>query len=457
VLPLLLSLGGLVLLLDAARRVVPPPAALVVLAIATFNPLLITFGGRLKAEAAFFFFAMLTVWAFAVPQLTRKRALLGGGAAIASAFMRSVGIGVIAAVLVHLLLARRRAWALRFGLAAALLFGPWLTWSFVGPRQVVGRSYAGDLVRLEQERAERTGRSPLVERARGLEIRTARYTLGHLPASMGFPQVDGTLIDNLGWVALLATVGLAGLVVLWRRLRPAVLVAGAIYAVLLIWPWADRRFLHPLVPLVGLGLVAGGWVFGRRAGRVGAVLGPLLVAALLVPGTQWRTRDVIQRGWRCDHADPVATCYTKTERAYLQAAVASRRLPDSAIVLAEREATFAYYSGRKAAFANQAVRGPSSDFLSYLRRAGVTHVLISRVTDTEPVGLAQRLAEICRDLTLVGDFGEGTELFALRSPAAADSSGGDACPTAQLRFQEAVREREARRQNPDLFQLPDSR
>ncbi|MFN0178732.1 MAG: hypothetical protein ACKVZ0_07995 [Gemmatimonadales bacterium] len=454
-LPLALSLGGLVLLFDCARRLLPPIPALCVLGVAAFNPLLLTYGGRLKAEAALFFFAMLALWCLRAPDASRRRLMIGAAAAIAAAFMRTAGIAVIAAVFVHFVLARQWRWVLGFGSVAALTFGPWLAWSFLGPRQLVGRSYAGDLATIDAD-AVADGRHPLLGRALAIVNGAQVYLLGHLHAMMGFKQATGTLADNVGWVALLATAGTAGLVTLWRRFRIAVLATVLMFAVLFVWAWADRRFLHPLIPLVGLILITGADTLGRRVGRLGTIVAPLLVVGLLVPGTWWRTEDLVRHGWNCVTARNLDGCYTPKERAFLQASLAARSLPSDAVALVDREAAFAYHSGRAGVFAHEGTDFSGEDFLAFLERRGVTHVLVSRVTGFSSVRLADQLVSVCRRLDVVGDFGEGTVLFGVRPktlpPRVAEQP--PACPLAAGLHREAVNAREERIRARDHFELP---
>ncbi len=452
-LPLALSVGGLALLFDAARRVLPPVPALLVLAVSALNPLILTYGGRLKAEAALFFFAMLALWSLQAPDAGRRRLVIGSAAAIAAAFMRSAGIAVIAAVVLHFALARRWRWALGVGLAAALTFGPWLAWSFLAPRQVVGRSYAGDLLQIEAQRVPE-GRHQLVGRVASAARRAQLYLFGHLHAMMGFKQAQGTLVDNLGWVALLITAGSAGVAALWRRFRIAVLTTALLFGVLFLWAWADRRFLHPLVPLVALILIAGAHALGRRLGRTGAVVAPVLVAALFIPGTWMRTGDLLRRGWACTKAGTIAACYHPHEQAFFNAALATRALPQQAVALVDREAAFAYHAGHRGVFAPEAAPFEGEEFLEFLQRRGVTHVVISRITGGEPVRLADQLVGICRQLAVLGAFGEGTVLFALLPQAvAADAPAPPACTVAERLHREAVAAREERLRNMDRFEL----
>jgi hypothetical protein len=453
--PLSLSAGGLWLLFLTARRILPAFAAVAVLLIAASNPLLITYGGRLKAEAAFFFFTMLTLWAFTGSEPTRRRLMIGCAAAIASAFMRSVGIAVIAAVLIHFVLERRWRWAIGFGLVAAATFGPWLAWSFLGPRQVVGRSYAGDLMQVQADGARHSDRHPLVTLVLGAVLRARVYLLGHLHATMGFAQTAGTLADNLGWVAIFGATSSAGSLALWRRSRITVLTAVMILGVLSVWAWADRRFLHPVAPLVGLLMIAGAVVIGRRLGRYGPLVAVMVVLVSLAPGTIERASTVVARGWACDPNRPVETCYNPVEAAFLAGSLAARSLPDTAIALVEREATFAFHSGKRGRYAREDSDAQAASFLNFIRVHRITHALTTRVTREEAIGLEGRLDAICDRVELLGDFGQGTLLFAIHPDPRPDQPFEPACPATAKMLEEARRLRAERLRNPELFEIPD--
>ncbi len=427
VIPLALAVAGLALFFDIIRRSFSPGVALVTLALAALNPLVVGRGGRLMSEASMFFFAVLALWALAVPQPSRRRLVLACVAAIASAFMRSAGIAVIGAVLVHFLMGRRWRWAFGFALVAAITFGPWLAWSFLGPRQVIGRSYAGDLAAVDSIRAVNHRWNPSRARLLGMAYRTERYLLGHVPAVMSFPVSNRTRLDNVAWLLLLLGVGVPGLVMLWRRQRVVALYLLATFGVLVAWTWSSRRFLYPVMPMIILGFVAGAAMIGRRFGRAGAWLGPLLLCLILLPRTARELAELVRTGWDCDRARPLATCFPAAQQAFLEAAQFSRSLADSSIVVVEREAAFAWHSGRKVTHSRE-VDDAGAPFLAYLRDRQITHIVIGRLSMNERVGLANRLNSICRNLELVRDFGSDTYLF--RVDLAADSSASGGPPTA---------------------------
>ncbi|MGE0553657.1 MAG: ArnT family glycosyltransferase [Gemmatimonadales bacterium] len=449
--PLALSTGGLLLLFDAARRLLPPVPSLAVLAVGVFNPLIITYGGRLKAEAALFFFAMLALWALASPAPSNRRMLLGAAAAIAAAFMRTAGIAVIAAVLLHFVFARRWRWAVGFALAAGVLFGPWLAWSVFGPRQLIGRSYAGDLLEVPGEQVL-SDHNPLVVHAINALLRLRRYVLGHLHAVMGFAQIQGTLADNLAWLGLLLTAGLAGAVTLWKRFRVALLAIVCMFGLLSAWTWADRRFLHPVIPLVGLLLFTGAHVIGRRLGRHGSALTSFLVLLLLAPGTSWRTRDVLSRGIQCRQGE-LKRCYTPIEQSFIRAAEAARQLPDSAVIMTNREAAFAYHSHHLAVYSVEAQGKTGEELRDFLASRRVSHIVLTRVAGGGPVALASQLVELCERLDTLGDFGEMTVMFGLRSQPGDSGRAARVCNLTERLLAQAEAIHEEASRNVDLFQL----
>jgi hypothetical protein len=180
----------------------------------------------------------------------------------------------------------------------------------------------------------------------------------------------------------------------------------------------------------------------------------VLLAVALHPRTVLRTVELVRNGLRCDHDRVAATCYNPVERAFLEASRAGRDLPESAVVLVQREAAFAFHSGRRGVYAWEAITRPPEHFGEFAAQRGVTHVMISRITRNEPVGLAERLVTVCDRLDVLGSFGEGTFLFALRPDP---RPGGEACPLVRSLLEESLRIREDRVRNMDVFELPGDR
>jgi hypothetical protein len=194
------------------------------------------------------------------------------------------------------------------------------------------------------------------------------------------------------------------------------------FAVLVAWTWSSRRFLYPVMPVLILVFIAGAAVVGRRLGRHGAWLAPLVLVAIVLPRTTRELGELVRTGWQCDRLRPITTCFPPAPSAFLAAAQFARSLPDSSIVVAEREAAFAWHSGLRVIHSRE-VSDSGARFIDYLRDRQATYILIGRLSMNERVGLANRLHTICRNLHLVRGFGSDTYLFKVDlSPPATDST-----------------------------------
>lgn len=89
-----------------------------------------------------------------------------------------------------------------------------------------------------------------------------------------------------GSIALLLCLAAAGAREVWRNSRTAVLVTAGMVVQALLWPFADRRLLLPLVPWTLLLVLAGMYSVARRGDWAGKVVTPLTMlwlAALSFP------------------------------------------------------------------------------------------------------------------------------------------------------------------------------
>lgn len=425
----LLVTVGLALYFDAVRRRWPAWLAVLLLGYVAVSPNALRMGGRLMSEAAFFCCSMLALWSLAVAEPSRRRQVLATAASILAAFMRSAGITVIAALFLwHVVRRQWRAAALHAAVAAAT-FGPWLVWTFVGPRQVIGRSYAADLAGFYG----RPEHQPFRELAR----RLIRIPFGDLARTLPFlPPPNDTRLDNLLWAAVLLGLGGAGLVVLWRRWRVVPFYFACYAGLLLTFTWAPRRFLFPLLPLVLLLLASGALAVWRRFGRVAGMAAMLALFVPVTIQTVAETRLVVEPGLACNRADPWHSdgCYTPEQQAFFSAAVFVRdSLPADATILVEREASLAYHTGRRVLHAELGMSLPDSVMLPELRRLGVTHVLMGRLTGVERDVMPRRLLSSCAGLEPLRDFEPGTHLLAIRPTGGAGAAADTATACTLLR------------------------
>ena len=190
---------------------------------------------------------------------TRSAALCG--ALVGAAWLtRSAGIALFAA-LVPFVVARRRWTPIALFLAAAL--APVAAWTVAG-----GGGYLGQLL-AKNPYDPTAGPATAADLLQRVSL-NARFYAAELPARL----VAEWLPRPVGWgVLALCAAGL--LLMLRAPTRPFAFVVGAQAALLLVWPWADPRFLVPVLPLLVLALL-----LPFRNGK------PLIVAAALLGAVQ---------------------------------------------------------------------------------------------------------------------------------------------------------------------------
>jgi hypothetical protein len=185
------------------------------------------------------------------------------------------------------------------------------------------------------------------------------------------------------------------------------------------------------------------------------VVASVLVCGLLAVQLIKRDVELVATGLACDSSRPLETCYTPVERSFLKAATAARELPAGSIIMAQREAAFAYHSGHPGVYAYEAVSRDPAKFLDFLGENHVSHVVLSRITRNEPVTLGARLEGVCDQLDIVGEFGEGTFLLRVRPQAEGPDPARRSCPVLSELVAESTRIRQERLLNPDVFSVPD--
>ena len=422
----LLSTAGMLLFFDVARRLLPVGLALGVLAAAALNPYTVSFGGRLMSEAAYWFWTALTIWALAESKENRRFLALAAVAALLAAFTRSIGVTLVGGVLVAWALERRWRPLAVLAVLAVVLLGAWMAYTVHAHEDVVGRSYLADA----GDYLERIGQSdsPGAPLAQLLAMRIREQLVGAIPAMLPLPRFKGTLADNLLWLAVSAGFGLAGVLSLRRRLGGMAFYLILYYGLLSVWPFAPRRFFIPIQPLVVLTLVIGALaVAGVRRPRLGAGVASLLLAAILaaaVPQTLRGVRNMAD----CDRDAPWTSqaCYGPDQQSFFAAVTFARdSLPPDAVFLVEREAAFAYHTGRRVEHAQIPLGFTDEEFLSFLDDRGLDYVLVTHLTDVELQRLAKKLLATCRRFELVRRFPPYARLY--RFLPALAPAGADAC------------------------------
>ncbi|MEP6571604.1 MAG: glycosyltransferase family 39 protein [Gemmatimonadota bacterium] len=406
---LLASTLALALFFDVVRRLWSPNLALLVLAALAFNVPLLEYSGEVIAEPVFLGFIALTLWAMAVRPSSTGQALLAGTAAICAALVRSPGLAMIAALLLVFLLERRYRTVGIFAAAAAATAGTWLLWTVLSPIQVRGRSYVADAI-------GRPGSMRSVVPMRLLRAlrQTSHYVTVDIERALSLPTTPSTLLDNVLWIAVVVGLGSLGLWICWKRWRVAAVFLFAYAGMLTIWAWWSPRFLMPIIPLVILAIFVGGDHLGRRYHRtVGWVFAVAFSLLLVVQGFRGYAHDRHELR-DCDRSRGgfSAGCMSPDMRSFVAAAqFAGQQTPPDAVFYAVKEATWAWYSGRKTAYAAEIFRADSLQFLPGLKERGIDYVLLGRTTRFEVENFSKLLADHCHDLELTGTFPPRTYIF----------------------------------------------
>jgi hypothetical protein len=255
---------------------------------------------------------------------------------------------------------------------------------------------------------------------------------------MAFPNIRGTRVDSVAWLALVCAGLIPGLVWAWRRWRPVALYL-LLYGVgLLAWRWPLSRLLEPvgtlLVPLWirGLWELAGGLGPKRRAAVVGGS-----VAIVLATGAAQSVHAALER-LQCGATEPAASnsCLKPAQRDYLAVV---RWMKDStradAAALAAKDGIFYYYTGRPTVAWYAAVGQPPAGFAQYLRRHGAQYIALTTLTIEEHGSLAPVLAASCTELAVAASISPRAYVFRVKNPG--DTASADACDAVR-RFQRAA-------------------
>lgn len=406
---------GIALLYSLVRRHMDAGFTMAVIVPVAVNDLLLRMAGSLLAEPVFLCLTILALWLADREQQRPK--LLGWAlaAGIAATMMRSIGIALLAALVGHLLLSRRFRTALTAVLVSASTTGVWLLYTAVVPITVhlPGRSYVRAATNIPDE--------TLIAH---LQVMAYRYRIRDLPEVIPLPGVVSAGGRDL-WGTLLAVVCLVGLVLMWRRWRPAVLLVIAYVAILLAWPIRSSRFLYGIIPLLMLAAMLVVETLTRANRRVRGIALSVCSLVLLVGGVMAWAED-----WRpvrnCNRSVPLDRpgCYTEDGRTLYVAARAlgSPALPPGG-ALAVHDPMVAYYSGRKTANVLTAINGDSAAFLQDLQARGIRYMIFGRTRGSELRTMAPKVAEWCRRLELAVWVPPRALAYRIRDPDEPDDPG----------------------------------
>jgi hypothetical protein len=418
---ILFSTLGLLLLFDIARRFAGPVIAVLVLVVLAFNRPLLIFAGRIASEPPYLAFSIATLWVLTCLPESRKQYALAGGLAILTALTRTIGVSMVAALIVHWLLQRRFRPALVFSVIALVTVGGWLYWTTIAPNQFTERSYTAVATSTAQHFS---GPFDLVL-TRTLNFGKV-YLAKSIGAGLGVPTVEGPTIDNALWLGFFLLFGIVGF---WhmRKRSPAIpLYFMAYCGVLLLYPYKMTRFLMPVEPLIVLSTLVGVVVALRRWGpRLPVVLAAVIAIAITVNNAPqaWRTARKLRD---CNRAQATvsSSCFEADRLAFFEAArFAKDHLPPRAAVLTIKEATFYYHTGHSVLHPDLAIQRGKNDVIGFVRRQGVEYVLVNAFVGGAEI--VRHLLPACDRVELIRDFGERTMLLRLHDGPPAGAT--DAC------------------------------
>ena len=259
---------------------------------------------------------------------------------------RNMGLAIGIAVPFALLMRGRMAWAFRTAGGAALIIAPWIFWSGRAAASIPGplRDTLGPYADWLASQARGEGGSFGVLFARALAL------AGRIVAIF-FPGAQGWEAVSVGVVACAALiVGVRRLSVqTWTPILTAAFLTGTLW----LWPYQELRLVMPLVPVLGMVLVAGFRPEVERFTRGILVGGPrtdpetFLIGAM---GLVWILAlvsvSVIALGGR-RHVEPLRVRELMLARAVQ--AVEERVPPNGVVGAPELWAGLALHTGRRVA------------------------------------------------------------------------------------------------------------
>ena len=427
---ILFSASGIWALFDVVRRRWSTNVALVSAALVAVNPALLEYAAIPVSEMVFTSLTLWTLWAADRVDTASRRGTAepprgkGRGAAaivlaILSALTRSAGVTLPLALVAHWAWRRRWRTAVAMALAAAVFVGSWLAWTSLAPRREVRMSYIDDAVKPVDKSPSLT--YVLAKRvAYSVPTYLTQVSLTVVPV----PVTRATILDNIGWVLLLGMCALVGWFSAWKRWNAAAIYLVAYCGLLAVWPYLLDRFLVPALPLVLTFVIVGMATIGQRLGRWPevpvAALGALLALFALRADVA-----MVDKALGCDRTR--VDCASPTSLDYVDASqLAGKVSPPDARFIAPKGSTLYFHGGRQTVFWEEAVRQDSASFLPYLRRNGVTHILLTPVYG-DYMTILSLVQSACMRFSLVHAVSPHTSIVAFRDSAASAADGERAC------------------------------
>lgn len=318
--------------------------------------------------------------AIALALLTRSIGIAAAAGVACFAFAR-IPRSALAIILIPVA-AAAGAWAL-WVRAHAGAIDPWLSTTY--------GSY-GEVVR-------QTGLSAFGVSARDLPRPLEAITLGWIPVRWLYVIVATAALG----------VGLYGLVLLSRR--SAIGFTLVFYLLILaLWPYPADRFLWAVLPWLALAWAMGAAALYRHPRLRIPVL--LLSALLAIGFALYQFRGLTGRWW--------ATQARAISANFTELLPVIRELPDSAVVAVDDETLVWLYTKRRAVpfylerYQGRAVVRPTpAEHLAYLRRMGVTHVVLASSASPSAAELRGLIESYPALLTAVYRWPGGRWLFAV--------------------------------------------
>jgi hypothetical protein len=269
--PVLMATGAALACSYAIRRLAVPPIVAGIAAVLFGAALpVVVMGGVLFSEPLFFAILMGALWFAdaAVEEGGWRSALCAGAAVGVLCLARSVGIALLPALVIALLVARRKREALVATVAAIAVLAPWQLWmalhtqDLAAPLRGSYGPYFDWVLGMYRERG-------------ALFVFTiARMNLLWLMRALGvtlFPFGPRAIRPLL--VTLVLVVTAIAVIRARRRATTALLFILFYFAIVFAWPYTPDRFMWALWPLLGMLVASGAVECWRISAERGAVRG----------------------------------------------------------------------------------------------------------------------------------------------------------------------------------------
>jgi len=418
----LVFLAGFALCLyGIVQAVAGVPVALATVGLVAINPTLLETGGSLLSEPLFLFLVGASLL-FAVRARPDESRHAGWAVAFAlAAFLtRTVGIALLVAIGVWLWHRRRRGELMAFAVASAVIVGGWFGYTASVPPVIAADSYGSDLTR----GLSASGQTMLGRFLGSARLNLVGYSTQGLPWALAVPTFPGTVVDNVGWLAVMVTTLAAGVMVLWKTARAVgtyLITAGL---VVLFWRWRVDRLLVPLLPFIIAAMLIGMHRLTSRLSGTGRLAAQAALVVLLGFGAARTALARDARMTRCDRAAPyvVPGCYGREAPALADAVeYMKRHLPSDGVVLTIMPPEVHYFTGHRTARAGLIAHLADTNTAVALRRRQISYLLFTEPTRRVRRQLVPPLLRSCADLGLVTRFDAGGFLLSThRGPGTED-------------------------------------